>query len=465
MHKFKRDYKRIVDEAQKIDPMIFIDLLIDLYPNEIDFNENFFSKFFMLKIPKDNIIGAKAQLTLFIINKQNGYENILDIILRRNAQYIECKRYNFATNEELKNIFVINAIYSTFEIKLLPVMMIFYLYGQNMFGNPNIKFYIEEYKIEVKKMEKEADKLDKLNISVVKDSIGCGGILLGPYMQDVVENDIEVFQGIAKKYKCNYDDANHVFNNVGRGVLLFLNSHLLNYNQYIHSQAEHYDVYYETLYRLQGKLQIKENKQKDFFKELLELRETNQSYKKEISKLKFQIKNGEAAINGFKNQKNINKDKQIYNFEKENNYLKCRIENLENHISEIEEASKINQEIKENIKIEENKVITLKKETLPEYQKIAVLGGFWNSRTKDELREKLPLCDIDFVEAEKITFKLDIIKNADIVIFDTSRNAHPYYKKSKNLAKKFLHINKSNVNTVMDLWRQIPSVNEMQTTN
>ena len=53
--------------------------------------------------------------------------------------------------------------------------------------------------------------------------------------------------------------------------------------------------------------------------------------------------------------------------------------------------------------------------------------------------------EVEFIEADKTLRHWDRIKNADIIFYDTSYNAHSYYYKAKKLGSVFYHVNCSNL--------------------
>ena len=213
-----------------------------------------------------------------------------------------------------------------------------------------------------------------------------------------------------------------------------------------------YEHYFELLFALQNRLFLFKEKQYVIAKEIHKLKEENRSLRIENKKLKKTLTELEHKLRAFAKTKDDSKEKEYLKILKENYYLKTRIEKLEQTIEDLEKAEEINKEIQENITIEKP-AIEIPPKQLPEYQTIAIVGGKWNSREKELLQEKLNTCEIILIEPERTIAKIDAISNADIVVFDTSRNAHKYHEIVKQNVRKLFYINKSSAEEVVKLFQ------------
>jgi len=127
---------------------------------------------------------------------------------------------------------------------------------------------------------------------------------------------------------------------------------------------------------------------------------------------------------------------------------------MQEYIDILEEEEKINETLEENIEIKEKTVsIDTKRAQANEYfqekfrlKDIVVVGGFWNSQQKKKLASFVDKVNgtVSFIRAEETLRRIERIKNADLVIFDTSYNSHHYYYKVKKVAKDMLHITNCN---------------------
>ncbi|MEM4067779.1 MAG: hypothetical protein QXV17_13060 [Candidatus Micrarchaeaceae archaeon] len=324
---------------------------------------------------------------------------------------------------------------------ITPEMMIMYYFDKNIFQGEEVEFFKQCYKeylqkiLEIQQMttDDSTKSMEKIQLDIFAEEKGLANL-------EKVD-----WEGIAKRFDCKYVEEEQMFTNVKRGYLLFLDSKLddiVEIKKTIMNKAE-------IISSVADRVNVFRQQQANLVKELFLLKEENRNLKSKISKLTKQLSEMEKVTQALKNENSIDKDKQIVELTKQNNFLLSRIENLENDISILQEDKKINETIQENIDIKEQ--IAEIPSQLPEYQDIVVLGGQWNSKEKEELQKVLQLCNIEFIDAEKTLVKIDRIANADIVIFDTSKNAHAYYFKAKQYAKKLLHVNKSKTEEVTKL--------------
>ncbi|OSS42537.1 hypothetical protein DESAMIL20_652 [Desulfurella amilsii] len=445
----KRDYKRIIDELYKIDgKMVFIDCFVDNYDYKsfsIDYKP-----LLAMQVTQDNFIEIIAEIVNKIINKSGNYKELLDKLISRNNTYIKTATYDKLNFEQLKEILDEHYMPSIHKYGVTPDMMLLYYFSKHIFNNEIINKLVDYYKTVYKKLLENEKQYQKTGSNFFKDSekLSLEMLELNNFADeryvDVGEID---WNGIGTKFDCVYDNENKAFNGVKRGIMLFLSSKL-----YIFSELyAKNDTFYTILKQFWAKLNAFREKQELIVKQTAFLKEENANLKDKYQKAKKQLLEFEKVTSQIKNESDKTKDKQLTELTKENSYLKSRIETLESKIEELLQAQEINKTIAENIEIKESNIIEFTKE-LPEYQNIVILGGNWNSKEKETLQKALQTCYIEFIDAEKTLTKIDKVVNADIVIFDTSRNAHAYYYKIKQYPIKLFHINKSKSDEVLKIW-------------
>lgn len=112
--------------------------------------------------------------------------------------------------------------------------------------------------------------------------------------------------------------------------------------------------------------------------------------------------------------------------EKENYYLKNRVEKLEEKNKELMQTIAELKEIVDDLPITIDKI---EPENTYSGESIVIVGGHWNSISKSEVRKDYLA---DFIEAEDVIKFTDRIRNYDVIIFDTSRNSHINFNRLKN---------------------------------
>ena len=177
-----------------------------------------------------------------------------------------------------------------------------------------------------------------------------------------------------------------------------------------------------------------------FLKKEQELKEENRKLKLKNKNLQVELKKIKQ-INNSKTNKN-DSEKQIKDLSNINYHLEVRIEKLEEIIANYEEEKELNKTIIESVQIPQSEKST---KIDIDFQDIMILGGFWNSKSKEEVQAAFINSNISFIEAEKIIRNSDKISNADLIIFDTSKNSHAIYNKVKSVNKNLIHISKSNL--------------------
>ncbi len=451
--KIKRDYKRLVDELLKINRHIIVDIIVNLY--NLPALRKDFSKYFNSEINHENIVQAISEIANIIEFKhENGLPEFFEPIIKRNKQYIEFYGYQNFPIERLKEIFTENKCPAMHDEGLTPEMMIFYYYSQNMFNHKYIPELIKEYEYyfqlaeQARAKHKDYEKILKNSSSELPDIVELERYL---FEEEDFKNIEDInWHDIAKKFGCEYDETTQRFNKVKRGFLIF-------YEVNIKAMKEakyHYDSVSSVVEAYGRKIFSYVNKLNQVWKYCGNISKENRDLRTQLKTLRKQLNELDFKYKAISKASEQSKEKQLTELLKENYYLKTRIERLEQEIQKLEQAQEINKEISNDIIIpeQERKILETKKTIIPEYQTIVVVGGTWNSKEKEQLQQKLPTCDVKFVEAEKTIAKIDTISNADIVIFDTSRNAHKYFYIVKEKAKQLFFINKSNPDEVINLF-------------
>ena len=144
-----------------------------------------------------------------------------------------------------------------------------------------------------------------------------------------------------------------------------------------------------------------------------------------------------------KSKRDGNED--IVKLEKENYYLKSKIEKLQLENEELKQTIKELKEIVEDLPITIEKI---EPENTYSGESIVIVGGHWNNISKSEVRQDYLA---DFIEAEDVIKFTDRIRNYDVIIFDTSRNSHINFNRFKNNSKLKL-ISKSKKNDIDNLF-------------
>jgi len=445
--KIERNYKKIREKLIEINPEIFIDILTSLYNDnalKTDF-QKYINKSYSLETDAITVIPAVARE---IINNLKHAEKMLADIIKRNNNYISRTSFIDMSQEQLTSEFNKNIVPSLHGVGISPDMLILYNFSKHIFKGADIDFLKKEYLL----------ALEKIKTNVIENSAPETIQLEGRLKNSITESDFvdyfndnfkscddAVFEEIGNKYHCSYQKEIRAYNNVRRGVILFLHNKLQDAIDEI-LYAKHL---YVSMGRLIGKLNLFAGKQHHIVSENQKLRETTAAAERKIKAL--QRENFELQkLSGKKVENKSELERQLAEKEKENYYIKSRVEQLEEKIAILEEEKAINTEIAENIEI--GTPAQTKKPEVPEYQNIIILGGYWNSREKEAVTEFFAEHNstVDFVEAEKTLRNIDRIENADLVIFDTSRNAHKYYARVKKL--NLLHITKSSAEKLTSLF-------------
>ena len=443
-------HRKITELSQK-HPYLFLDFLAD-HIGDASF------QWFVQLLPEKtaNITYQELALRLFLIvsKKKKNWQKILHGVLKNNATYIENSGYHKLSIDELKKEFAKEEVPSIVGTGVAPEMMIMYLLYKRRFSDPMLPFLLEEYKkVEEKIKEAESNIKDPHNLNVPEK-------IKGTMFEDELKSFVnestaanfpseDEFKKLARDNGFEYIPEKKQFV-VPRGLILFLFSKL--------EDIKEDKIILDKIYRilLKSIKDVNEHGKRlaKLYKKFKDTIEENSSLKRELRLLKKKLSEYEKREEHLKNRlravKEQDKDSIIMDLQKQLNYAYSRIEKLERKIEELEEAKKINREIEENIKIEDKTAEIEQKPIIEEGSFIVISGGKWNSKTKEEIEaffEKFG-CAVEFVPAEDTIKKQDLIANADLVIFDTSKHAHKYYYKVKQSNSNVIFINKSNFESV-----------------
>jgi hypothetical protein len=139
--------------------------------------------------------------------------------------------------------------------------------------------------------------------------------------------------------------------------------------------------------------------------------------------------------------------------EKEKKKLENEYQKINNQLQAYIKEEQLRNDIEENIVIREEAQCISNKKIILNNKKIFILGGKWDSKNKEEVEDFFwnnGCSKVIFLKADRLIRNEDKIKNADIIIFDTSVNSHSMYYKYRN------HISyticKSNLNVIEGLF-------------
>lgn len=432
---------KIIKNLNNIDEFIIGDIFTSLYNDNNAANE--FKSFMPAEL---SVIDQKIYILTQILKLSNEGLKMFNKVVKDNNEYLKASDYLKFSNEQLREEFENGMCPSLHSTSVTPEMIILYNYSKNLFSGEKNKFLIEEYR---RITEGDQEQYTKLDIVKLQNNLQGSDIEVElnemVYEKNIVNgkfDDEEVNQEIAEAFTCEYN-SDKKFDNVPRGLMHFLYFKL---EQFYTSMS----LYDNSLGLLKKQLTLVEKSIYSHSKDLKNI----SLYKSEIDKLQ---KKNDTLMRENMSLKSINSNKDDYKeVEKENYYLKTRVEALEEKIALLEEEKEINLSIEDDIKID-SKIISFEKPelVLPAFKNIIIFGGKWNSKTKEELSDALSDNLIEFIPAEKTLRSFDKIKNADIVIFDTCHNSHKYYYKIKEESNRLLHINQSNVDEVLKLFSEV----------
>ncbi len=441
-----------ITELSKQHPHLFLDFLAD-HIGDASF------QWFLQLLPEGksaNIAFAELVLRLYMIvmHRKKGWENILQKILKVNASYIEGGGYNNLSPEKLKELFEEDAVPSLAGSGVTPEMMIMYLYYKRRFRDPLLPFLFEEYKRYSSKIE-TSDKYikDPENFRIPEKIKGTLFELelkscLKEDSPEFPDND-EYFVQLAEKHGLEYIPEKKKML-VPRGFAFFFINKMEDLFSYLKTVEVMYRVLLKSLHDLNAqaeKLWKMHRKLTGIIEEKARLERDLRLLRKKLSRYEMREEELKKML---ETEKETDKDAHIRTLQKELNYAYSRIESLEKRVEELEEAKEINREIKEDVEIAEAPLEEKASYSLEEGMLVVISGGRWNSKSREETERFFEEhgCVVEFVPAEDTIRKQDLIANADLVVFDTSRHAHKYYYKVKQINGNIIFINKSTVDEI-----------------
>lgn len=436
MRKVKKPRRNLIKKLIEVDENIILDLMIDSF-NETELNQYF-------DIDKTLNYGYGERIVYIIKNILKGNEKFFDILVKYNNTYIEHKKYNDLSNDELKKLFGKDEMVSYTKRGVTPEQMILFCISKN-YRLSDLEFFIECYKEYTNKVVKKNQESEKI---LKENKIELEGVLKNTFLQE--ELNIYVsnryggienmdFEYLANKFGVKYNKFNDTFE-VPSGFLVFFDQNLKKF----HENETNYRLFLSFLNTNFVRIAESVNDIVEQYESLEKTRKENETLKNEKDKNEKEIK---VLKERLKKEIDREKNKTISEQQKTINFLCSKIEKLENLVKEMQEDEQL--EIEENLEINEEIEKVAEKKILQ--GRVAIVGGKWNSKTIEEVEEYAILNNlkIKFVKANEINRNSESIKNADIVIFDVSYNSHAGYYKVKSIAKDLRHINKSNLEEIL----------------
>lgn len=426
---------RLIETLLKINDLIILDLVID------NFDEHFLNNSF--DIDKTLNLDYDRKVIHIYRNIVSGNFKYLETLINYNNEYVKTNGYNKLDNEKLQTFFEKDMVRSIAGYGISAEQMILYTLTTGE-RKEDLEFFKKEY---IEDMEVNYKQLEK---NTLEKEPRLSELLQGTQFEkefklfvnnNYVGYDSFDFEKLGKKYNLEYNSYNGTYT-VPSGFLVFFDNKTLE----IFNKLELFQLNFGLLH---GNL-LRVNKYIEFYGEE---EKKNQKIRKENKELKEKTDLLENK-NKFLNEKiealeDKEQNRLINEQQKEINYLYGQIEKLQQQLKDIEqdEESEIieNLEISEELK-EEKQKLNLKGKN------ILIVGGNWNSKTKEEANQWAfeNESNLEFIDAERIFRNSDKIKNADLVIFDTSRNSHSGYYKVKSLNSDIIHIHKSNLDKIKE---------------
>ncbi len=459
MKKIQMQHKEVIDKMLDVDKHAFLDLIADNF-RVTELQQHFGKYLVNTKLTSDLFYDAVIHLTQIILSKSKDAHDILIKIASINNKYIRRTNYLDMSEEELLQEIRKDYIVSEHNKGITPVMLLFYFYSQNIFQHEKIDMIKRLYndylsRIEVQKNDTTIEEAQNLRKHFKSEEAYVDNTLkyLVFYLNDEYtfqgEKDEENFkEKIKDAFKAEVIDEEHF--KVKNGLLYFF------YNYYIDivKGKESIDNIEKVFIRHIRQLSLYREAIINFLSEKHKILEENNKLKSQNQKYKKELRNIEKKISGYSKSDNQELIKENQNLLKENYRLKLEMERMQEYIDILEEEEKINETLDENIEIKEKTVsIDTKRAQANEYfqekfrlKDIVVVGGFWNSQQKKKLASFVDEVNgtVSFIRAEETLRRIERIKNADLIIFDTSYNSHHYYYKVKKVAKDMLHITNCN---------------------
>jgi hypothetical protein len=444
MKKIKTDYKRIIEEGMKLTEMFIPDSFLDNYTFEEikrDFGQYFTNQHINENILLEMIVELSKQIMI-----KKKYD-LLAKLIKKNNTYIRQGGYDKMSEEELEEEFKKDITVATAKIGVTANMLLLYYFSNNIFNNERVEFLKEQYKNYLEKIESEENKPDQ-SFDKLKEIIKTNNdkaIQTLSYLKHYKNGDYklstpeEEYNAIIKD-ELDIEEYDKEYFLVKKGIIYFFFNYYHDILELKDDISNLYNLLVFNVRRIlksQDKVFAKIKDLKSTIEKNAKLENTNKKLKKHLQELEKKF------INTIKNKKEEEIIKQNKELFQENYQLKLKIEELEEQVKILQEEEEINETIDENIGIIDAETTQEESifDNIMQYKNIAIVGGRWNSSKRKSLAEKYPLINFEFIKAEETLRKIDKIKNSDLVLFDTSYNAHAYYYKVKSVANELIHIN------------------------
>lgn len=445
MRKSKVTKIEVLTKILEISKEFIFDLLIELY--SIENIKKLAIKYNLTdaRNEHDKVYDYFLTIAHAIFNK--GNRELLDEIIRYNNSSVERNNFQKMTFEELEFEYSKKITYHE-AFKASPELVIFYYYSKGAYKNEiclkSINYYYDRIKKDQEIWKKQElkeigdtlksfrNKLDEIEKEELES-----------YLKEDYESIDEIaLEKVKSEFECTYNKEKDCFDNVNKNFLVWVHRKIITYEIERQSLEQCVSVAYNICKQAYKNIEFANKYITQFSKMKEKIRELdlkNRKLKKDLSSIK-----------------SIEKDKSskdIKIFEKENYYLKNEVEKLQERISVLEEEEKIKTEIVEQLEVEEtiHEIIEA-----PQMFDIVVLGGKWNSGNSEDVENffwENGSSEVEFLDADKLIRNEYKIKNADIVIFDTSFNSHKmFYKYRKDI--DFI-ISKSNLKEIEKIFKNI----------
>lgn len=431
-------FDKVLNKLIEIDPCIVIDISACLI------NERQLKKFkrFLPASFSGSYQQGIASLVATVVKKLKNWEEILYGLVKMNTAYLEHSSYLTLDRKQLKAEFDKDMVPSLHSTGVSPEMIIFYYYSKHKFDHPDIPFLIDCWREKDKEVQEHKEVH---NIELDPPLRGSQAEMeLNQYAEETelkpqITHDL--IRPIAEKLNSTYDEKSKTVT-LKRGIVYYFYNRL---NSLIDAEE-----WFDRALRLIFKQVYAFNRQVE---RVLQIKRERDTFLDENAKLKKKVKRLEkekASLLALKKNTPDSLERENAGLKKQLTYALSRIEQLEERTALLEEAKEINNEIEENLPI----ISPVRKIEIPDYGLVVISGGKWNSRTKEEALKFFDKygIEVEFIDAEDTLKRQDRIANADLAIFDTSRHAHKYYLKIKELNRNILHIRKSNIDEVKKLF-------------
>lgn len=315
-----------------------------------------------------------------------------------------------------------------------PDMMIFYYITNNLNEDDRFKLSIKKFKEGYEEFEKNIikNKENKIVLSGIENT------MFEAELNSFFNKDFKTvsnisfedkYKELAEKYKAVYTEDKFILD---KNILLFFDEKIRDIIATREVLNDLQDYTYAAFHRVFGALEKAKEKNANIMEIYNKndiLSQKNLFLEKEMSFLNDKIEE----------LSKVNNNEELLKLEKENYYLKNKLEKIELEKAELLEEIENMKDIKEDISIESSE-LPIQEVMNYNNENIVIIGGFWDNKDKAEVQK---VYFADFITAENVLKNQARIKNYDIVIFDTSKNSHINFFKCKKIVKNLLLISKS----------------------